>query len=150
MIIFKSKQKKFEGDLQIKLSGKRLYCPENVKYLGVKIDTNRSWQYHVNDFSIKMIRINALLIKMRKYVSHKISRSVYFAVFDYYLSYCSLVLAQNCSSIQQIVILQKKPVRIITFQSRNSDNSPPFNQSSILNFQDKISLENFFCQQILK
>ena len=36
MVIFKSKQKKFEGDLKIKLSGKRLYPPESVKYLGVK------------------------------------------------------------------------------------------------------------------
>ena len=42
MVIFKSKQKKFEGDLKIKLSGKRLYPTESLKYLGVKIDTNLS------------------------------------------------------------------------------------------------------------
>ena len=42
MVIFKSKQEKFEGDLEIKLSGKRLYPTEIVKYLGVKIDTNLS------------------------------------------------------------------------------------------------------------
>ena len=48
MLIFKSKQKKFEGDLKINLSGKRLYPTESVTYLGVKIDTNFSWQYHVN------------------------------------------------------------------------------------------------------
>ena len=42
MVIFKSKSKKFEGDLKMKLSGKRLYPTENVKYLGVKIDTNLS------------------------------------------------------------------------------------------------------------
>ena len=35
MVIFKSKSKKFEGDLKMKLSGKRLYPTENVKYLGV-------------------------------------------------------------------------------------------------------------------
>ena len=40
MVIFKSKQKKLEGDLKIKLCGKRLYPTESVKYLGVKIDTN--------------------------------------------------------------------------------------------------------------
>ena len=68
MVIFKFKQKKFEGDLQIKLCGKRLYPTENVKYLGVKIDINLSWQYHVNDLSIKLNRANALLFKTRKYV----------------------------------------------------------------------------------
>ena len=72
MVIFKSKQKNFEGDLKIKLCSKRLYPTEKVKYLGVKNDTNLSWQYHGNDLSIKLNRGNALLFKMRKYVTLKI------------------------------------------------------------------------------
>ena len=71
MVIFKSKQKKLKGDLKIKLCGKRIYPNENVKYLRVKIDTNLSWQYHVNNLSIKLNRTNALLFKMRKYVGLK-------------------------------------------------------------------------------
>ena len=43
MVIFKSKQQKFESNLEIKLCNKRLYPIESVKYLGVKIDTNLSW-----------------------------------------------------------------------------------------------------------
>ena len=54
MVIFKSKQKKFEGDLKRKLYGKRLYSTESVKYLGEKIDTNLNWEHHVNDLSIKL------------------------------------------------------------------------------------------------
>ena len=88
--------------------GKRIYPTEGVKYSGVKIDTNLSWQYHVSDLSIKLNRADALLFKMRKYVSLKILRSIYFAIFDSYLSYCCLVWAQNHSNIQRIVILQKK------------------------------------------
>ena len=72
MIIFKSMQKKLEGDLKIKLCGKRLYPTESVKYLGVKIDANLTWQHHVNDLSTKLNKANALLFKMRKYVSLKI------------------------------------------------------------------------------
>ena len=113
MVIFKSKQKKFEGDLKIKLCNKRLYPTESVKYLGVKIDTNLNWQYHVNDLCIKLNRANALLFKMRIYVSLKILRSIYFAIFDSCLSYCCLVWAQNYSTIQRVLILQKKAIRII-------------------------------------
>ena len=81
----------------------------------VKIYTNLSWQYHVNDLSIKMNRANALLFKMRKYVSLKILRSTYFAYFD--SSFCSLVWAQNCSTIKELYgILQNKAVRIINFK----------------------------------
>ena len=82
MVIFKSKQKKFDDDLKIKLCGKGLYPAESVKYLGVKMDANLSWQYHVNHLSIKLNRANALLFKMRKYVNLKILRSIYFAIFN--------------------------------------------------------------------
>ena len=97
MVIFESKQKKFECDLKIKLCDKRLYPTKSVKYLGVKIDTKLCWQYHINDHSIKLSRANALLFKMRK--NFKILRSICFAIFDSYLSYCYLVWAQNCSTI---------------------------------------------------
>ena len=43
VVIFKSKQKK-----------KRLYPTESVKYMSVKIDTNLTWQCHINDLSIKL------------------------------------------------------------------------------------------------
>ena len=79
---------------------------------------------------------------MIKYVSLKILRFIYFAIFDSYLSYCSPVWAQNCSTIQRMVILQKKAVRIINFQLWNSDICPLFKQTSILNCQDKICSEN--------
>ena len=111
-------------------------------YLGVKIDTNLSWQYHVNDLSIKLNRANVLLFKMRKLVSLKILKSIYFAIFDSYLSYCCLAGAQNRSTIQRILILQKKAVRIINFQPKNSHTSPLFKQNFFIKFQDKICLEN--------
>ena len=74
--------------------------------VGVKIDTNLNLQYYVNDLSIKLNRGNALLFKMRKYGSLKLLRSIYFAIFESYLSYYCLVWAQNRSTIQRVVILQ--------------------------------------------
>ena len=66
MVIFKSKQKTFEGDLKIKSCDKRLYPTESVKYLGVKIDTNLGWQYHVNDLSITLNRANCSTFQNEK------------------------------------------------------------------------------------
>ena len=73
MVIIKSKQKKYEGDLKIKVCDKRLYPTKSVKYLCEKIDTNLSWQYHLNDLSIILNRANALLFEVRKYVSLRIT-----------------------------------------------------------------------------
>ena len=140
-MIFKYKQKKLEGDLKMKLCGKTLYPTESVKYLGVKIDINLSWQYHVNDLFTKLNRANALIFKMRKDFSPKMLRSIYFAFSDSYLSYCCLVWAHNCGTIQRIMILQKKSFTIINFQLTNPHTSPLFIQNFILKFQDKICLE---------
>ena len=107
MVIFKSKQKKFEGDLNIKQFGKRLYPTKSVKYLGVKINTNLNWKYHMNEFSIKLNRANALLFKLGKYVCLKILRSICLAIFDFCVSCCCLAWTQNCSTDQRIIILQK-------------------------------------------
>ena len=110
MVIFKSEQKKFEVDLKIKLCSKRLYPAESVK-----IHRNLSCQYHVNDLFTKLNRANALLFKMIKYVRIKILRSIYFAIFDFYLSYCCLVWTHNSSTIQRTVILQKRQLELLIF-----------------------------------
>ena len=81
MVIFKSKQNKFEGDLKIKLHSKR-HPTESFKYLVVKVDVKLTSQYHVSDLSIKLNRANVLLFKIRKYVSLKILSSMYFSIFE--------------------------------------------------------------------
>ena len=93
---------------KVRLYGKRLYPTESVKYLEVKIDANLNWQCQVNDFSVKLNKANALLFIIRKQVSPKILRSIYLAIFESQLSYCSIVWAQNFRTILQIAILQKK------------------------------------------
>ena len=91
MVIFKSEQTNIEGDLKMKCCGKGLYPTESVNYLSVKTERNLSWQNHVNDVSFKLNRANALLYKMRKYVSLEILGSTYRAIFVSYLTYCCLV-----------------------------------------------------------
>ena len=40
LVIFKSKQKQFDGEIKLKLSRKRLFPSDSVQYSGVKIDGN--------------------------------------------------------------------------------------------------------------
>ena len=56
MVIFESKQKIFEGDLKVRVCGKRLHPTESIEYLGVKIDTNLHWQCQcqVNHLPVKL------------------------------------------------------------------------------------------------
>ena len=47
-------------------------------------------------------------------------RFIYFTIFDSYLPYFCLVLGQNCSTVQGIVVLQEKVIRVISFQPRKT------------------------------
>ena len=142
MVIFKSKRKKFNDTVKIKLSGKRIYPTASVKYLGIKTDQHLSWQHHINDLSVKLNRANALLFKISKFVDDKILRSIYFNIFESNLNYCSLVWTQNYNAINCLVILQKKALRIMNYQPRNSHTSPLFRKAAALKFKNKINLEN--------
>ena len=69
--IFKSLRKVLPDEIKIKLSGKKLYPSNSIKYLGVKIDGFLHWYDQMNKIAVKLNRANALLLKIRNYVKMK-------------------------------------------------------------------------------
>ena len=63
LVIFKYKKKKLECPIRIKLSRKRLYPSNSIKFFGVKIGENLNWKDHICDIATKLNRANALLFK---------------------------------------------------------------------------------------
>ena len=129
LVIFKHKKKKLECPVRIKLSRKRLYPSNSIKYLGVKIDENLNWKDHIHDIATKLNRANALLFKIRNYVNFNTLKSIYFAIFDSHINYANLIWGQNLNSAFRIVTLQKKAIRIINNQPGNSDSSLLFKKA---------------------
>ena len=114
LVIFKSKRKQFDGEIKFKLSCKRLFPIDSLKYLGVKIDSNLSWKSHIDYLSVKLNRANVLLFKIRNLVNSSILRTLYFAILESHLNYCSLVWSKNCNAVNHLVILQKKLLELLT------------------------------------
>ena len=79
----------------MKLSRKRLYLSNSVKYLGVKIEENLTWKDHIHDIATKPNRANALLFKIRNYVNFNTLKSIYFAIFGSHINYANLIWGQN-------------------------------------------------------
>ena len=50
---------------------------------------------HIDCLLVKLSRASALLFKMRNLVNSSILRTIYFALFNSHLNYCSLVWSQN-------------------------------------------------------
>ena len=89
-----------------------------------------------------MNRANALLYTIINFVNRHILRTIYFVIFDTHLNYANLIWGQNLNAVSRIVILQKKALRIMNFQSRDSHSSPLFKSNHILKLEDKILIEN--------
>ena len=121
-----------------------LYPSKSVKYLDIKIDANLTWKQHIYDIAMKLNRANALLYTIRKFFNRHILRTIYFAIFDAHINYGNLIWGQNLDAVSRIVILQKKTLRIMNFQSRDSHSSPLFKSNHILKLEDKILIENIF------
>ena len=95
MILFKPTKKPLDGQLKLKLNGKRLYQTSLVKYLGIKIDEYLTWQDHINNIAIKLNKANAMLYKVRQFVNERTLISIYHAIFDSHLNYASIAWGQT-------------------------------------------------------
>ena len=105
------------------------------------MDQHLIWQHHINDLSVKLNRTYALLFKIRNSADDKILKSICFNIFQSNLNYCSLAYVQN-HTINCLVILQRKTIRIMNFERQNSHTIPLFRKTLVLKFKGKISREN--------
>ena len=80
------------------------------------MNENLNWNQHIHDITIKLNRTDALFSIIRNYVN-KHTQTIYFAIFDSHISSINLICGQK------IIILQKKALRIMNFQSRDSHSS---------------------------
>ena len=75
-VILKSSRKLLSDEIKIKLTRRRLYPSNSVKYLGVRIDKFLHWHDQVNDIALNLNKANALLLKIRNYVKIKTLRNI--------------------------------------------------------------------------
>ena len=142
LIMFKPRMKKVDFDLKLILNGKRLYPTKSINHLGIKIDESLTWNEHINDMVIKLNRANTMLYKVREFVNTRVQKLIYHAIFDCHLNYANTVWGQNKNSLNRLFLLQKKALRIISFECRNAHSNPLFYKHKIVKLHDKIIIEN--------
>lgn len=103
----------------------------SVKFLGVIIDSKLSWEPHIKYVSVKLSRVVYLLRNLKNHVPLNYVRSAYFAFFQSVITY-GLLLWGNSRHIQNILILQKKVIRIITGSEKLAHCKPLFIDLKVL------------------
>lgn len=84
----------------------------NVKLLGITLDSRLNWSAHINNLSSKLASCNYLLRQLKKVLSPEILYTAYFSLFHSHLTY-GVILWGNSSQSIKIFRLQKYAVRIL-------------------------------------
>ena len=85
-----------------------------------------------------------MLYNVREFVNSRILKSIYHTIFDCHLNYSNTAWGQNKNSLNRLFLLQKKALRIISFECRNAHSNPLFCKHEIVILHDKIIIENCF------
>ena len=142
-LIFRHYRKNLPFIPFLKIGGKKIFQSSYIKYLGVLLDSYLNWKSHTTLLSAKLARANGIISKLRHYVSTKTLINIYFALFNSHLQYgCQLWCLTDNTTTKPIYILQKKALRLITFNNSRCPSSPLFSDLKILKVFDLVKCLN--------
>ena len=141
-IIFKSPQHSSLGTANIKIGNQPVKQSRYVKFLGVLLDENLSWKYHLSELSKKLARTCGMFFKIRHFLPFVVMICLYNSLFASFLQYGIVVWGLTyVVHIKPIYLLQKRVVRAIAFEHFTSPSTPIFSDLKILKLQDLFQLK---------
>ena len=124
-------------DINVVLNGVSINCTNTVKYLGVYIDDDFTWQSHIAHISRIISRNIGIISRSRYFLSCRHRYLLYNALVSPYLNYCCLVWGNSPDShTEKLQVLQKKIIRILDDQPRLTHTDPIFLKLKILKVKD--------------
>lgn len=112
-----------------------------VKFLGIHLDKRLTWNQHVDYVCVRLSRVVYLLRRLKYLIPREFLRSSYYAFFNSVIAY-GIHLWGNSSSINKVLILQKKAVRIISGAPFDAHCKPLFVKEEI---QTVVNMYIFSC-----
>ncbi len=112
----------------VKKNNPQVYNPDHldaVKFLGVFFDSRLSWSQHIDFIAPRLARVIYLLGRLTFNVPESYLKTAYFAYFQSIIRY-GLVLWGNCSRVKEVLVLQKKAIRVITNSELDAHCKPLF------------------------
>jgi hypothetical protein len=128
--------------LQLCIDGKILERVESTKFLGVMIDGKLNWSKHINHVSLKISKSLGIIGRLRNALPLHVLLTLYYTLIFPYLSYCNIIWGYaSATLLRQLIVLQKRAVRIITSSPYRSESSPLFRRLHLLKLTDICKLQ---------
>lgn len=112
IVLFKTKRSNFDNLEQLLLMEKNIIISENTKFLGVYVNENLDWGFHVDGL---LKRLGSISYGMRitgRYLSEHSLKVLYCANFESILRY-GIIFWGRDGKIQNAFVAQKRVIRII-------------------------------------
>ena len=128
---------------------------KSFKLVGVHIDENLNWKYHIQHIKKKTMQSIVLISRSRRSIPVPMKIIMYNALVMSHLEYCLPIWGSaNQSLIKQIEIAQKKALRFATNSPYNAHCDPLFFKHRLLKLKDVhtlkcLTLANQFLHQSL-
>ena len=105
----------------------------HIKYIGILFDQHLKWKAHISNISKKISRNIGILYRLRRFVDLSLMKNLYYSIIYSHLVYGIEVWGSACqTALHPIVILQKKTVRMMTFNDNFPDVPGPLCPSNAL------------------
>jgi hypothetical protein len=104
---------------------------ESIKLLGIIIDCNLTWLPHIEFVCSRLSKVVFLLKSLSNNIPPHYLCQAYFAFFHSIISYGILLWGSSCH-VHEVLLIQKKAVRIITKSNRLAHCKPLFIDTGIL------------------
>ena len=124
-------------DIDVKLNGEPIEAAENVKYLGVMIDSSLKWNYHIDHLTTIISRNIGVINRAKIFLDTHLLCLLYNSLVLPYINYCCLVWGFTFPTyLHKIELLQKRAVRIIANQHRLAHTEQIFKNLHLLKVHD--------------
>ena len=123
-------KKSFKDKLPLKLTALKI-AEDNIerktaiKFLGVMLDENISWEEHICTVETKLAKNIGLLYPAKTLLEERSIKNIYFAYMHSYLNYVNIVWASTYrTKLKRIHFHQKHAVRIVFNEGKPKQSRP--------------------------
>ena len=135
-IHFRGRKSNDNESINISLNGTQIERKVCAKFLGVYINEKLDWKDQVNHITTPISRNIGVLYKVKYFVAPNILLMLYNTLILPYISYCNILWATTKGLTNNVLLLQKKAMRICTQSGFRDHTNPLFLKLHCLKVDD--------------
>ena len=118
----------------LKIGNKVIEKTPSIKFLGVMLDENVSWRYHIKTVENKLSKNIGLLCRAKQFLDETSLKTIYFSYIHSFLNYANIAWAStHFTKLKTINYKQKQAARIVFDEDRLCHSRPLLRRLNALN-----------------